>query len=249
MPLKTRRLILAPRMPGVVRPLRLGTSAALKEKRLAQLLEKAVDGAFLDAVVADAQVLGSLELAGFSFTWDEVRAPAGEAPLEVAKLQQAQRALPRDVPLGVAELLLLHAAVVGDAAGLRTRELVREQGPPPAPHAFVESRLRILAEWLDSQSGRELQPAQAGALVLARILEILPFQEGNGRTARLAASHLMVRAGARPPVLVGADAPRLEAALQASFRLETEPLAELLREASDRALDVMIQTLERRGAT
>ena len=238
-------------MPAVVRPLRLGTSAALKEKRLAQLLERAVDGAFLDAVVADAQVLGSLELAGFSFTWDEVRAAGkgAEAPAPVMRLWQAQRALPRDAPLGVAELLLLHGAVVGDAAGLRTRELVREQGPPPAPPAFIESRLQILAEWLDSQSGRELRPAQAGALALARILEILPFQEGNGRTARLAASHLMVRAGARPPVLVGADAPRLEAALQAALRLETEPLAALLEEASERALEVMIQTLEGRGAT
>ena len=238
-------------MPAVVRPLRLGTSAALKEKRLAQLLERAVDGAFLDAVVADAQVLGSLELAGFSFTWDEVRAAGkgAEAPAPVMRLWQAQRALPRDAPLGVAELLLLHGAVVGDAAGLRTRELVREQGPPPAPPAFIESRLQILAEWLDSQSGRELRPAQAGALALARILEILPFQEGNGRTARLAASHLMVRAGARPPVLVGADAPRLEAALQAAFRLETEPLAALLEEASERALEVMIQALEGRGAT
>jgi hypothetical protein len=54
----------------------------------------------------------------------------------------------------------------------------------------------------------------------------------------------MVRAGARPPVLVGGDAARLEAALQAAFRLETEPLAGLLEEASERALDVMLQTLE-----
>jgi hypothetical protein len=54
----------------------------------------------------------------------------------------------------------------------------------------------------------------------------------------------MVRAGARPPILAGGDAPRLEAVLQSAFRLETEPLAVLLEEASERALDVMIQTLE-----
>lgn len=235
-----------------VRPLRLAASAAHKERRLAELVERArVPQAELQAVVADAQLLGSLELAGFGFPWDEVRAAgrgAADAPAPIMRLWQAQRALPRDAPLGVAELLLLHEAVVGDAAGFRTRELLREQGPPPAPPAFIESRLQVLAEWLDSPSGRELRPAQAGALALARIVEILPFLEGNGRTARLAASHLMVRAGARPPVLVGADAPRLLAVLQTAFRLETEPLAALLEEASERALDVMIQTLESGGA-
>jgi hypothetical protein len=58
----------------------------------------------------------------------------------------------------------------------------------------------------------------------------------------------MVRAGARPPVLVGADRARLDEALRRAFQLETEPLAALLQEASERALDVMIQTLEG-GAT
>jgi Fic family protein len=80
---------------------------------------------------------------------------------------------------------------------------------------------------------------------MARIVEILPFDDANGRVARLAASHLMVRAGGRPPVLVAADAARLGAAFQSAFQLVTEPLALLLEEASERALDVMIQTLER----
>lgn len=234
-----------------MRPLRLGTSGALKERRLAHLVAEAgAPLARLEPVVADAQVLGSLELAGFRFAWEEVRAArrGDAAPPEIARLQQAQRALPSDAALGVAALLGWHQAVTGDSFGIRTRARVREGGPPPAPPAFVLSRLQILEQWLDSDSGRELQPAQAGALVLARMVEILPFEDANGRVARLAASHAMVRAGARPPILVGADRERLEAALQAAFRLETEPLAELLAEASDRALDVMIQTLER-GAT
>jgi hypothetical protein len=54
----------------------------------------------------------------------------------------------------------------------------------------------------------------------------------------------MVRAGARPPILRGGDAPRLRAALEAAFQLHTEPLAALLEEASERSLDVMIEVLE-----
>jgi Fic family protein len=75
-------------------------------------------------------------------------------------------------------------------------------------------------------------------------MEILPFDEGNGRVARLAASHLMVQGGGRPPILVAADAPRLTEALEAAFQLVTEPLARLLDESADRGLDVMIRALE-----
>jgi hypothetical protein len=54
----------------------------------------------------------------------------------------------------------------------------------------------------------------------------------------------MVRAGARPPVLIGEDRPRLVEALQSAFQLQTAALASLLDAAAERALDVMIRTLE-----
>ena len=119
------------------------------------------------------------------------------------------------------------------------------EGAPPAPPALIESRLATLEEWLNAPGARSLKPEQAGALACARIVEVAPFDDGNGRVARLAASHLLVRGGLRPPVLVGADGPYLLACLRAAFRLETEPLVSLLADASSRALDVMIQALER----
>lgn len=230
-----------------MRPLRLGTSAASKEKRLAQLLAgRAADAGELAQVVADAQALGSLELAGFRMTWDELRAGvAGGRPPEAAlRLRRAQDAVAPGEPFGVAALVAWQEALTGAAASFRSQERERAGGPPPAPAIFVEARLRSLEQWLDGPSGRELQPAQAGALALARIVEILPFADANGRLARLAASHLMVRGGMRPPILVGADRARLEAALQKAFRLDTEPLVALLQEASERALDIAIQSLE-----
>jgi len=74
-----------------------------------------------------------------------------------------------------------------------------------------------------------------------------PPKPGDELGCRLAASHLMVRGGVRPPILVGADRARLEECLQAAFRLSTEPLVALLEEASERALDVAIQALDRAG--
>lgn len=231
-----------------VRGLRVGPSAALKERRLALLLaEGRAAEPLLREAVEDAQVLGSLELAGFSFTWEQVKAARRGEPAQPALrgLREALRAVGPEARFGARALLAWHRAVLGIEVGFRAGERSREGAPPPAPPAFIPGRLAILEEWLGSPS--DLGPLQQGALALARIVEILPFEDGNGRVSRLAASHIMVCGGLRPPILVGADRPRLEAGLRAAFRLETEPLAALLEEASVRALDVMIQTLEASG--
>jgi Fic family protein len=232
---------------GEASGLRVGTSTALKERRLQALLagRPSPDEA-LRAAVEDAQLLGSLELAGIAVTWDEVQAarrgePAAES---IVALRRAQRAVAAGEPFGVAALRAWSEALFPGAAGFRKSERTRE-GTAPAPPAFVESRLAILEGWLRSEGGAALKPLAQAALALARIVEILPFEDGNGRVARLAASHLLVAGGLRPPILVGGDAARLRTALAAAFRFETEALVALLDEATGRSLDVMIQTLER----
>jgi hypothetical protein len=144
----------------------------------------------------------------------------------------------------VAAVRAWHEALAGPA-GFRRAERERD-GAPTAPAALVESRLATLGEWLETVGTRDLQPEQAAGLALARLVEILPFDDANGRVSRLAASHVMVRGGMRPPILVAGDKRRLHASLDAAFRLETEPVVALLVEASGRALDVMIQTLSAR---
>ncbi len=216
--------------------LRLAPSAAMKEKRLAALLagrDAAADPALAEALVT-AQVRGSLELAGKAGTPEEADAAAA--------LRRAVFAVDAQAPLTVEAILTWQAALTGERA-LRRQARDRPGGPPAAPPEFVASRLAIVQEWLGGDSARELKAAQQGALVYARIMEILPFDRGNGLVARLAASHLMTRAGSRRPILVGGDAGRLEEALQAAFQLQTEPLARLLDDAAERALDVLIGAL------
>jgi len=232
--------------PGI----RLQPSAAVKQKRLGRLLDERglrADDPGLLGLVEDAQALGSLELAGFRLPWEEVRASrrSGAGPPELLALRRARAAVASDRPFTVAALRAWHEALAGPV-GFRRGERERE-GAPPSPPAFIASRLDTLEEWLATAGSRDLSPEQAAAVALARIVEILPFDDANGRVSRLAASHLMVRGGMRPPVLVAGDAPRLRSALEAAFRLETEALVALLVEASGRALDVMVQTLERGG--
>jgi Fic family protein len=229
------------------RLMRLAPSRALKEKRLGALLGgRSENDPALRQAVEDAQVAGSLALSGFQASPRDVHAARADAsaPEPIRGLLAAVGAVPREAAFTIAALTAWHRSVLGGSGRLRVTERRREDGPPPAPAAFVESRLQILQQWLEVESSRELHAAQAGALVLARLVEILPFDDGNGRVSRLAASHLMVRAGARPPVLLGEDAARLRSALGAAFQLHTEPLAALLDEASERSLDVMIAALE-----
>jgi hypothetical protein len=230
-------------------PIRLQPSSAVKEKRLAALLEERglrADDAGLAGIVEDAQLLGSLELAGFRVGWDEVRSSrsSGAGPAEVLALRRARGAVGPGSPLSVAGIRAWHEAL-GGGIGFRRGERERD-GTPTAPPPFIESRLASLEEWLELAGSRDLEPEQAAAVALARVVEIAPFDDGNGRVSRLAASHLMVRGGLRPPILVLGDGPRLRATIESAFRLETEPLVALLVEASDRARDVMIQSLSAR---
>jgi hypothetical protein len=215
--------------------LKLAPSAAMKEKRLAALLagRDAAEPALREALIS-AQVRGSLELAGRSGTPEEAEMAAA--------LRRAVAAVDPRAPLTVEATLKWQEALTGGRA-LRRQDRDRPGGPPPAPAMFVASRLAIMEEWLGGDSAQELTAAQQGALAYARIMEILPLDAGNGIVARLAASHLMVRAGSRRPILVGTDRERLEAALHAAFQLETEPLARLLDSAAERALDVLIAAL------
>ncbi len=226
-------------MPDPPPLVRLTPSAALREKRLAGLLAGRDPAALrLDRSVEEAQVRGSLELAGLD--------PSDLAAAEA--LRRARRAVDATAPLDARSLRAWHHALTGDD-GFRTSERERPDGPAPSPVAFIASRLAIVEEWLAADSARALKPEEQGALAYARLVEILPFESANARVARLAATHLMVRAGGRPPVLTGADGPRLAAAVAEAFAFRTEPLARLLAEAADRALDVMIAALERPAPT
>jgi len=235
---------------SVSRPVRLAPRAGLQEERLARLLyQQPTAAAMASEAVEDAQLLGSLQLAGHDFAWDEVKASRRGEPgaPPIGWLRAAQRAVPHDARMGASALLAWHGAATGGEGRWRRLERIREGGPPPAPPELVASRLALLEEWLEAPSVRALSPAQQAALALARIVEIGPFDDANGRVSRLAASHLMVRAGARPPILVGADGERLQAVLAGAFRFETEPLTRLLEEASERATSVMIQALGQSG--
>ena len=224
-------------------PLTLRPAVAVKEKHLAALLaERGVAESDLWRPPRAAQIAGSLALSGLNAEVVEVEAGWRGEPVAgpVKAALKAFEAVSPEAPLSLKALLTWQGAFAGGLGTLRQTERARDGGPRPAPPEWIETRLQVLLEWLAVASAQELTPSQRGALALARLVEIAPFEDGNGRVARLAASHLMVQGGAHPPILLGSDGPGLRAALQAAFRIETGPLVLLLEEASERALDLML---------
>lgn len=193
----------------------------------------------LPGVVADAELVGSLALAGIPVPWAVVRSGL-ELPAAAVGLRRAQQLLASGATLDGSRFVSSCLAL-GD---LRRGVCSRTNAPPPAPPDRIEARLLALGDWLGAESVVALPPAAAGAIVLARIIEIAPLVEANGRLARLLASDVMSRWGAPRPILVAGDAERLAEATGAAFRMQTAPLVSLLEEASSRAVEVMIQALE-----
>lgn len=133
---------------------------------------------------------------------------------EVVGLQEACRiadvlAESRSEPLTEADLRGMHRIILGDdpAGGVYKRYVNRIAGSghqPPAP-SDVPSHMRDLAGWLSVPS---LPPVLHAAVAHAWLTHIHPFEDGNGRMARLLANLVLARAG-YPPVIVKAAAHRI----------------------------------------
>ena len=124
----------------------------MKEKRLAALLSGRDPGLpALERALVEAQVRGSLELAGLV------------AESDADALRRAIAAVDPKAPLTVQALVGWQAALTGETS-FRRQPRERAEGPPPAPVEFIASRLAIVEQWLGDESSRELKPAQAGAL-------------------------------------------------------------------------------------
>ena len=231
------------------RLLRLAPSRALKEKRLASLRgERDESDPLLREAVEDAQVAGSLALSGVASSVMDVRAARRGEPVSPAVhgLLAALGAIEPTAPFSLRAVRLWHAAAVPGGGAFRTTERERPGGPPPAPAAFVASRLEILEQWLQVESSRELG-AGTGGRARPRAPGRDPALRGRQRPRRAPGGLAPDATGGRAPADPRRGGrPRLRQALQAAFQLHTEPLAALLEEASERSLDVMIQALERR---
>lgn len=128
-------------------------------------------------------------------------------------------------------------------------------GPPPllselhdpAPASMLPRLLDLAFDWFTTEGFAELHPLEQATLVYLRLLDLSPFASENQLTALLAAGFHTRRAGF--PLIIApvwsldeAAETRYRQALEAAFRMLTQPLVEFFADALISAMQ-----LEREG--
>jgi hypothetical protein len=167
----------------------------------------------------------------------------GRRLLEAASLVSGCAADP-EAKFGVEGLLDLHRTVTGAPAGM---DLLRKTEPTPinathepTPALLLPRMLDNAFDWFDTESFRDLRPVERAAVVYLRLLDLHPFPSHTETTATLAAGFYTEREGL-PPLVIFADEltqARYARALEAAFRMLTQPLVEFFAEMLTRTMRI-----------
>ncbi|MFN0086798.1 MAG: Fic family protein [Blastocatellia bacterium] len=137
------------------------------------------------------------------------------------------------VVFDLGRLLELHRSLIGATPGadvLRTSEPSPiNSSHDPTPAILLPRMLENAFDWFSSDSFIELHPVERASVVYLRLLDLYPFPMGAEPTALLAASFHTERGGFPPLIIFTDEATRARyaQALEAAFRMLTQPLVEL----------------------
>jgi hypothetical protein len=167
----------------------------------------------------------------------------GQRLLEAVSLVSAWAA-DAEAKFGVERLLDLHRTVTGASAGM---DVLRKIEPTPicakhepTPALILPRMLDNAFDWFDTESFMDLHPVERAAVVYLRLLDLHPFSSHTETTATLAAGFYTEREG-MPPLVIFADdltQARYARALEAAFRMLTQPLVEFFAEMLTRTMRI-----------
>lgn len=137
--------------------------------------------------------------------------------------------------LGASQLHEIYRALTGseENAPLRRLEAARlAAAHDPAPAVLLPRLLDNAFEWFSTESFAEIHPVEQAALVHLRLTDLQPYPDFSETMSMFAASFYTERAGLPPVIIFGDEASeaRYAAALEAAFRMLTQPLVELIAE-------------------
>lgn len=180
------------------------------------------------AQIRERQIAQLRQKAGAQFT---------DNALTLAAAQISDWAAEADAELTADRLLTLHRTLIGAPADA---DVLRKTEPPPinamhdpTPAVLLPRMLDHAVDWFSTEGFAELHPVEQAAVVYLRLLDMHPFPTATEPTAILAAGFYTERAGL-PPLIVSADditQARFAQALEAAFRMLTQPLVELFAES------------------
>lgn len=114
----------------------------------------------------------------------------------------------------------------------------------PPMNSLVPPRMRELKDWLPSKDARDLHPIERAARFHHAFVNIHPFADGNGRTARLLMNLLLIQDGF--PITVIKTARRQEyyrALEKASIDKDYTEIITLLADEVENSLDLFLKAI------
>ena len=145
------------------------------------------------------------------------------------------------------DVLNLHAIILDKIdpqnAGFYRHGAVRISGTtylPPNP-AKVPALMQEVYARLNTWGG---EPIETGARIHQRFVDIHPFIDGNGRTARLLLNLYLMRNGYPPVIILRAErAKYIRTIMKARVENDITPFANFVGKAMERSLDIYLDSL------
>lgn len=148
--------------------------------------------------------------------------------------------------LNLESLKDLHASLSSRESGaseFRSGEATRlGEYHDPAPAVILPRLVENALDWFQTPSFGEIHPVEQAAIAHLRLLDLQPFDSLNDEVATLTASFYTEKAGLPPLVLFADDnaVKQYQEALEAAFRMLTQPLVELISQSLVRTVKLAL---------
>ena len=228
-----------------LRPLPSSLVARLKKQMMIEYTynSNAIEGNTLTLRETQLVIEEGITVGGKSITETLEAKNHPEAMEFIERLVDAKSELTEDVILQLHRLIMSN--ITEDAGHYRTMG-VRMTGATfmPPPSSEVKPRIDELLKWL-RENPDELTPIELAAVFHHRFVQIHPFSQGNGRTARLLMNALLMKDGypfiAIVPKL---DRPKYLKTLMEADLGNTSSFVNFIARCVERALDMYLDALE-----
>lgn len=173
-----------------------------------------------------------------------------EAKDHHAALEYLYDLLDKDKKNTISELLIrnLHQMIIQEtdkewAGRYRNANVIIGGAKHTPPDALqVPQKMRDLINWLKSQKDKT-NIIELSALLHHKFVNIHPFFDGNGRTARLIMNLLLMQAGYPLVIILKNDRKKYYDVLDKADSGKYEPLTKFIAQSIERSLDIYLETL------
>jgi Fic family protein len=139
---------------------------------------------------------------------------------------------------------MIFSGILENAGNYRNAQVYIEGSdyiPPPAFEVTV--LMKELLEWLE-KNPQELRPIEITGVFHYKLVSIHPFDDGNGRIARLLMNLLLIRHGYPLTVIRNIDRRRYYDTLRKADRGELKPFVNFVARCVEQSLDLYLNAVE-----